>query len=162
MFCPNCGAQNADQAAFCFNCGGTFYPQQPVAPVNYAPTSSPMHYGPTYAPPVPVPGYVAPVHQQPAKTPGIGLGVTSMILGILSLMTIAVRGYWFSVLSAIVGIILASVGMSQAKRAGKTNGMAIAGLVCSIVSLACYAIIIFFVFVLAVLIGNSMANYVGY
>lgn len=62
---------------------------------------------------------------------GAGLGIASMVLGIVALV-LACCFYFISLPCALVGVILASVSLAG-KKPGK--GMAIAGLVCSIVSL---------------------------
>ena len=116
MFCPNCGAQNADNATFCGNCGATFQQQAPVAPV------------------APAPGYIpAPVYGAPASVPGKGLGIASMVLGILSLVLFCFL--YVSIPCALIGVALGGVGLKKAKDVGAKNGMAVAGLVCSIIAL---------------------------
>ncbi len=69
---------------------------------------------------------------------GAGLGIASMVLGIVALV-LSCCLYFISIPCAIIGIILAFVSLSG-KKDGK--GMAIAGLVCSIVSLIPAAIVI--------------------
>lgn len=68
--------------------------------------------------------------QAGAPKPGAGLGIASMVLGIVALC-ISCCFYYVSIPLAIIGAILGAVGI--AKNSGK--GMAIAGLVCSIISL---------------------------
>ena len=65
--------------------------------------------------------------QQPPESPGFG--VASMVLGIISLC-LSCCAYFISIPCAIVGIILGLIGLK--KQAGQ--GMATAGLVCSIIS----------------------------
>lgn len=62
---------------------------------------------------------------------GSGLAIASMVLGILALVTSCCIPY-LPALLALLGVIFAGVSLSGHK-AGK--GMAIAGLVCSIISL---------------------------
>ncbi len=62
---------------------------------------------------------------------GVGLGVASMVLGILAIL-FSCCFYYLSVPLSLVGLILGAVGIK--KNNGK--GMAIAGLVLSIISLA--------------------------
>lgn len=62
---------------------------------------------------------------------GVGFGIASMVLGIIALVT-SCCVYYVSIPCAVLGIILAAVSLGGHKD-GK--GMAIAGLVCSIVSL---------------------------
>lgn len=62
---------------------------------------------------------------------GAGLGIASMVLGIVALV-LSCCFYYISIPCAIISIIFSAVSM-KGNRAGK--GMAIAGLVCSIISL---------------------------
>ena len=65
--------------------------------------------------------------------PGKGLGVASMVLGILSL---ALFCFWYiAIPCAIISLILGFVGKSAASKAGAKNGMATAGIVCSFISI---------------------------
>lgn len=73
-------------------------------------------------------GYYQP---QPPKQPVSGCSITSMILGIVAIL--ASCCFWYlSIPCAVLGIILAAVGMKSGK-GGK--GMGITGLVLSIISL---------------------------
>ncbi|MDD4744876.1 MAG: AIM24 family protein, partial [Eubacteriales bacterium] len=47
MFCPNCGAKNADQARFCGGCGRPLQ-AAPTPPVQAAPPAQPMPAQPGY------------------------------------------------------------------------------------------------------------------
>lgn len=73
-----------------------------------------------------------------SKPPVSGACIASMILGIVALL-LSCCLYYVSIPCAILGIILAAVGMKSGK-GGK--GMGIAGLVCSIVSLVPAIIVI--------------------
>ncbi len=75
------------------------------------------------------------VRAKAPTVPGKGLGIASMILGILSIVGLcctAVGGAPFSIAGLVTGII----GMKQAKESGLKNGMALAGVICSVISLA--------------------------
>ncbi|MFD0369395.1 DUF4190 domain-containing protein [Streptomyces sp. NPDC059071] len=105
--------------------GGTFgYPTAP--PVSASPTPG---YGYPAAPPAPYPTYGA-GYPQPGwgPQPSNGLGIAAMVLGI-----IAVAGFCFYGLGAILGIlalIFGIIGLKKANRGEATNrGMAIAGIV---------------------------------
>ena len=74
--------------------------------------------------------YVTQGPQQPKKS--IGLAVASMVLGIVSVVFCCCFVY-ISIPCGIVGLILGAISVAT-KKGGK--GMAIAGIVCSIVSLA--------------------------
>lgn len=60
-----------------------------------------------------------------------GLAIASMVLGIVALV-LSCCVYFVSIPCAVVGVILAAVSL-KGKKGGK--GMAVAGLVCSIISL---------------------------
>ena len=67
------------------------------------------------------------------SVPGKGLGIASMVLGIVSL---ALFCFWYIAMPcAIVGVILGFIGKSSAAKAGAKNGMATAGIVCSFIAL---------------------------
>lgn len=120
MFCPNCGAQNADNVAFCASCGANLGAQQPV----YQAPVQPVYQAP-----------VQPVYQQPAQqpVPGKGMGIAGMVLGIVALVLFC---WWYvAIPCAIVGAILSGVALKKAQEVGKKNGMAVAGLVCSCIAL---------------------------
>jgi len=71
----------------------------------------------------------------PASEPGSGMAVASLVLGILSIVTFWA---WFLVVPlSIVGIILGALGRRSVSR----RGIAIAGLVCSIIGLAVFLIV---------------------
>jgi len=70
-----------------------------------------------------------------------GMAITGMVMGILSLVTICCYGFPFNLL----GIIFSAIGLSQIKKSNprqKGKGMAIAGLICSILSFLIYAAIL--------------------
>lgn len=71
---------------------------------------------------------------QPPKQPVSGCSVTAMILGIVSILTNCCL-LFVSIPCAVVGLILASVGIKSGK-GGK--GMGVAGLVLSIISIVVY------------------------
>lgn len=72
------------------------------------------------------------------QKPVSGCCITSMVLGLVAILTSCCY-YYISIPCAIVGIVLAAVGMKSGK-GGK--GMGIAGLVLSIVSLVPAIIVI--------------------
>ena len=115
MFCNNCGNHCREGLAFCTNCGNRL-------------SSLPHQTQPSFVPPQVV--YVQQVtteeKQNEPKKPGFALSIPAMILGILSIPTL-------SPLLGIAGIIMSAISMAKGKKAGVKNGMAIAGLICSIV-----------------------------
>ncbi len=116
-FCPKCGTQNDDNNIHCVNCGEQLAVMQAIFP-------QAVYQQPYRCPPV----------------PGKGLGIASMVLGILSIL------FWGSILlpipCAIVGIILGTISLKKAKQVGTTNGMAVAGIVCSIVTVSIILVIL--------------------
>jgi hypothetical protein len=109
------------------------YGTQPPAP-GYGP-------GPGYPQPMYPGGYYGP----PMVTQKTnGMAVTGMVVGILSLVL-----FWASLLGlllAVLGIIFSSVGMSQCTKTGQQGkGMAIAGLVCSLIATAFWVAIVIIV-----------------
>ena len=132
MNCPNCGAPNNEGVAYCVNCGAPLN-AQPVQPVQPA-------YGYQPQPTQPVYGY-APV--QPAKVPGKGLGIAGMVLGIISIVFLCIADT-VTLIGGILGLILSGIGLSKAKAAGMKNGMAVAGIVCSCISIGLWLCAVIF------------------
>ena len=48
MFCPQCGASNADNAVVCVQCGRSLQPAAPAVPQPGYPAAVPQVYGPNY------------------------------------------------------------------------------------------------------------------
>lgn len=139
MTCPFCGTELSEGANFCGACGNSISAAAPEAPA--APYQDPatfQQYPPQnqyYQQP-----YGAQMPPMAPVVPGKGLGIASMVLGILSLV---LGCFWYIGLPlAIVGAVLGGVASSKAKKAGLKNGMATAGLVCSIISLGFAALAI--------------------
>ena len=103
---------------------GTPYGQQPQQPYQYPPPSS--AYGQGAPPPPPYHGYVQP------KT-GNGKAVAGLVLGILSIVMCWL--FFFDAVFVVLGLIFSLLALSEAKsRPGAPGrGMAIGGLVCTIV-----------------------------
>lgn len=57
-----------------------------------------------------------------------------MVLGIVSLALFCV--WYIAIPCAIVAVILGAIGLNQSKSAGLKNGMAVAGIVCSVIAIA--------------------------
>ncbi len=92
-------------------------------------------------------GYTTPVSETvytqatPQKT---GLAVAALVLGIIALVTSC---FGFNIIIGIVGIIFAAVYL--AKKQSARRGMAIAGLVLSIISIAVFVILVILLVVFA-------------
>lgn len=65
---------------------------------------------------------------------GKGLGTASLVLGIVAAVVsfIPCLGMW-ALVPGVIGLVLSIISISQANKAGAPKGMAIAGLVCSII-----------------------------
>lgn len=139
MFCKNCGAQITDGASFCTNCGASVA-EPPVQPVQQP--VAPVYQQPVYQQPV----YQQPVYQQPVSNSGRGMGVAALVMGIVSCCL-----FWIPyvntvcLLMCIAGIILSAISMKKARAAGVSAGIAVAGLVVSIVGLV-LALLFFFIY----------------
>ena len=155
MFCPNCGANNADGVAFCANCGTKLDNQQPQQ------EAQPQYQQPEYQQPQyqqPQQQYQAPyqppyVPTAPVAVPGKGLGITAMILGIISVSFFCLL-YYFTFIFSIPALILGCIGNSKAKSAGAKNGMAVAGIITSAISIGLSVIFIF-----RVIFGVAMGGF---
>ena len=99
-------------------------------------------FGPT--PPIPsapaIQQYQQPYPQYSAQAQSgtNGMAIAGMVMGILSLVAICCYGFPFNLL----GIIFSAIGLSQIKKSNPRQsgkGMAIAGLICSILSFLIYA-----------------------
>lgn len=129
--CPYCGNQNEDSVKFCVNCGASMAdvaPASQFAPVKEEPVQSGSYEQPNtnpnpyaYAPTAPV--------QTIDENPGKGCGIASLILGILGVLPP------FHFLGGLIGLILGIVGSSKSKKAGKSNGTSVAGIVLSVIAL---------------------------
>jgi len=145
--CPNCGSQfttddaNAGRAARCPNCGSGIQvpvPQQPVAPAPAA-----QQFPATIVVQAPVAPAV-PVPPQPAEPGHGGLAVAGMICGIVALAVAFIPCLWLlAILTAITGAVLSGIALGTAGKAKRKKGVAVAGLVCSIVTLIWIPIYLF-------------------
>ena len=135
-FCPNCGTQNPDGTAFCYNCGTSMSQQPPVQ--NQPPMMGQVASGaPAYETPA-APSY--PVNQ-PAElpTPAKVTGIISMVCGIVSCCS-CYTGFVFSIAAFITGAISNSknpMGLEN-KKVVVGRITAIVGIVISVISLIVY------------------------
>ena len=132
MTCKNCGTELEEGVAFCSNCGA----QVPAAP------------NPTYT--------VEP--QRAATDPGKGLGIVSLILGIVSMVSLGFPA------ASVVGIILGSIGKKKSAEAGFANGPAKIGTILSIIGLILFVIatvayIIYYIFIMGMAGAMSSMPY---
>ncbi len=74
------------------------------------------------------------------------MAVAGLVFGILAIVSAFVPCVsLFSFLPALLGIIFSAIGLSQAKRTGEGKGMAIAGLVLSILAVIWIPIFLFLI-----------------
>ncbi len=134
-FCSKCGAQNADGASFCTNCGAPMNVAQPQ------PQPQPQPQQTYYAQPQPQPVYNAqPV--APKKEVSKGKKIASLILCIHSLIyALAALGLcWmpgYSIALAFIGLITGIIGCALYKR-----GLGVAGIVISAISIVVAVVIL--------------------
>jgi predicted PurR-regulated permease PerM len=83
---------------------------------------------------------------------GKGLGTAGLVVGIIAVLFsfIPCLGMW-AIVPAIVGIVLCAISMKQAGKAGAPKGMALAGLICSIVGAL---IAIYWIYVTMYVVNN--------
>jgi len=108
---------------------------------------------PGYGQPI---GYVPPQQfAAPTSNAGQGLGITSMVLGILSILTSC--AYGLGLVLAILAVIFGHVAHSQSKQAnGRANGMAVTGLVCGYISLGVVVLVMTWLMVVFGSIAHSL------
>ena len=155
MYCESCGNFIPDGQAFCSNCGARVASPAPSAPVqSAAPVAmpvAPVAPAPAAVQPIqtaaPQPVYqqpvyqqtIQPVYQQPVYQPvaavkpipakrGNGAAVAGLVFGILTVVTCWIPFIFY--VFGLLGLIFSIVGV--AKRNARGKGMAIAGLILSI------------------------------
>lgn len=136
MICNKCGSQIADGSVFCPSCGANL--AQPTQNQSYQQPNYQQPYQqngfqqPGY-PGFQQPGYPGFQQPTPATVPGKGVGIASMVLGIISLALFCI--WYVSIPCAIIAAILGGVGMYQAKQANMKNGIATAGFSCACIAI---------------------------
>lgn len=176
-FCPNCGTQCADNAAFCSGCGSSLSatpawqqsaPVAEPAPVVEAPVweqpAAPVVEAPVYQQPVweqpaaPQPMYAQPAAPQPmyqpTSAPAAELPTVSKILGIISfacgIASLPMSlAYGSGLFLGIAAIILSSIANSKAAAVGAVNSKARTGKKLGIAGTIVGGII-FFIFVILI------------
>ena len=131
MLCAKCGANFPDDVKFCPNCGA------PVQNANANYQAQPQYQN---------------VYYQSNAVPGKGLGIASLVLGICSILLVG--SYVVGLVLGIVGLCLGVSSIKKAKAVGRSNGIAVAGIVCSSVGLAICAFIVLWALVLLVILGG--------
>lgn len=164
MICKKCGATIPDDAKFCNVCGESqevavempvvvaesvveapVIPEPVVeAPVYEAPVvEQPVYQQPVYEAPVSEPVYEQPVYAEEAPKEGKGFAVASLVLGIVGLV-LGLGGICccgtlsglLSIVTSIVGIILAFVAKSKGFKDVLLNAAMIVNIICLVISVA--------------------------
>lgn len=90
-----------------------------------------------------------PTSTNPAPTnpnAGKGMGIAGMVLGIVAIIVSFIPCFgWGAIIIAVIGLILSAVSLSQANKAGAPKGMAIAGLICSVIAIIVGSVWIFII-----------------
>ena len=113
MICPSCKSNNPDETRYCLNCGAAMATAQSAT---------------LQSPPINRPITPQPYSQQPTTSRTSGLAIAALILAIFSPCTIGVTG----IVGIILGII-ALVQISQPNNNMKGSGLAISGIIVSVV-----------------------------
>lgn len=137
MNCKNCGMETEEGAAFCTNCGTPVAAPQPE--------------------PIPEPKAV-PAPKQAAADPGKALGIVSLILGIVSMVSLGFPA------ASVVGIILGSIGKKKSAEAGFVNSPAKIGTILSIIGLVLFVLamvvyVVYYIFIIGMAGAMSSAPY---
>ena len=71
------------------------------------------------------------------STAGKGLGIAGLVLGIVAAVVAFVPCLgMYAIIPGVIGLILSIISIIQANKAGAAKGMAIAGLVCSLIGIS--------------------------
>ena len=140
MNCTNCGAYNQDGSTVCSSCGANLAQQnsyntqsqqpsyQPQPQYGYQQPQQPQ-YG--YQPQPQYGGYQQnPYGYSAPAVPGKGLGIASLVCGIIGLVLV----------SLLLGVLSICFG-GAAKSKGNTSPMTTAGIVCGIISIVLWILV---------------------
>ena len=125
MYCPNCGAQNAEGSKYCQSCGTALTGTAQTTETAPKPATAPQ---------------AQPVTQ---ATRTSGLAVASLVLGILSFPL-----YFVGVILGVLAIIFGALAIGKTNREPNLGGkgMAVAGLVLGIVAILLWVLLMALVF----------------
>lgn len=157
MFCTQCGNQNPEGANNCVVCGA---PLNGADPIQTKPNPNPSYasYEETqfldqnpYVYDNQAGNYAIP--EAPQQKPGKGLGIASLILGIVSLL---LSCCCMPIPLPIAGLIMGIISKKKAKAVGMKNGVATAGVV-----LCAIALIAAVVFMVLGFLGGFAGGFLG-
>lgn len=135
LFCPNCGASIEGNKSCCPCCGTSITDSQNIHNSQQVPPQQQNQFGQQNPFMQQSPFGQMPQnplqyenYNQYQKNDGAytGCAVAGMILGILSIIMCCT--FWFDILLGIAGLVLSIIGLKSTK----SNGCAIAGIICSI------------------------------
>ena len=133
MLCTKCGANFPDDVKFCPYCGSS------VENANGNYQAQPQYRN---------------IPQQPNTVPSKGNGIVSLILGNCSILLCSY--YFVGLALGIIGLCLGISSLKKTKAVGMSNGMAIAGIVCSSVGLAINAFIVLWALTMIIILGSGL------
>lgn len=145
--CSSCGKGIADNTKFCPFCGA---PCEPETKTGFDTTSQENTGEGVY--------YESAANTAAPAGTSKGLSIAGLVLGIVAIIfafvpSLNIVGF----ICGVVGIVLSAIAISQSKKAGEKNGMAVAGLVLSIISIAIGIIVV----MVACIAGCAIAGTAG-
>ena len=155
MFCTKCGAPVADGAKFCEKCGApiaTAETETETETANAWGESTSNAWGAetnetVFSAQTSVP--VAPRYS--------GKGIAGFVLSLVTIVASCIS-VWIALVTGIVGLVLSAMGLKEIKNNANVTGkgMALAGLIISIVMLACFVLLIMIGVILGVAIAAAL------
>ena len=133
MFCKNCGSYNPDSAERCASCGENIsqLAQDPAFPTEDLTTET-----------------------VPAEKPGKGLGITSLIMGILSICCVCIP--YLPVFPGALGFLFGIIAVIKAKKAQAKSVTGIIGVI-----LSCVGVAVFVLEIVAIIFGVALSSTYG-
>lgn len=140
MICKHCGYENDSYSEFCVNCGASLT-EEVYANGDTQAYDNNGYYAENG-------GYYEEPAVEPKKTDG--MGIASMVLGIVSLVCCNPSG-----LFAIVGLVLGIISSKNAKKNGEKSPFALAGIITCAIALAVFILSLIGVIIYWVFFGGA-------